>query len=93
MNKSELVKAIAEKTKMTIVDVEKSFNVFEEIVQEELKQGHEVRIYGFGKFSTRTYKARTMTTIFGKNKVVEIPAGVAVKFSTGKSLKAALNNK
>ena len=91
MNRKELVKEVAEKTKMTITDVEKCIKNTEKVILEELKQGNEIRFYGFGKFSTRAYKARTMTTAFGGGKVVNIPAGIAAKFSPGKMLKEALN--
>lgn len=90
MNKAELVSAIAEKTELKKVDVEKAVKAFVDVVTEELKKGGKVQLVGFGTFEVSKRAARegrnpqTKTTI-------TIPASNAAKFKVGKALKDAIN--
>lgn len=51
MNKSELVKAISEKSGSTIKDTEKFLDSFVETINEAMKKGDNVTLVGFGTFS------------------------------------------
>jgi len=85
MNKEELIKAIAEKTKFTKKDTEKFVSAFIEAVKEGLKKDGFVRLIGFGTFKTATRKERK-----GRNpqtgEEIIIPAKKIIKFSPGKTL-------
>ncbi|MBR1733930.1 MAG: HU family DNA-binding protein, partial [Alphaproteobacteria bacterium] len=50
MNKSELVKAISEKSGSTIKDTEKFLDSFIETITEVMKKGDDVTLVGFGTF-------------------------------------------
>lgn len=86
MTKKELVAAIAGETEETQKNVDTFLDAFTEIVEEELSNGSEVRLVGFGTFKVIQKKARK-----GINpktlKPINIPATKAPKFVAGKELK------
>ncbi len=92
MNKSELIKQIAEKTELTQKDVEAIINEFVVTTIKTLKGNNEVAIAGFGKFVARKRAAR-----LSKNprtqETIKVPASVAPAFKAGKAFKEALNRK
>jgi DNA-binding protein HU-beta len=92
MNKTELIAGMAEKTGLTKKDAEKALSGFVDVVTEELIKGGKVQLVGFGTFDTAERAARE-----GRNPQTGAPmpiaASKAVKFSVGKSLKDAVNNK
>jgi nucleoid DNA-binding protein len=70
-------------------EAQRHFEAFERVVTETLKDGKEVRITGFGKFSVRERKARE-----GRNpqtgQKMKIVASRVPSFSAGKALKEAV---
>jgi DNA-binding protein HU-beta len=92
MTKSELVSSIAEKVKMTKSDVENVLDSFLSVVTETLEKREEVRLVGFGVFSTRDRKATTARNPKTREPI-EVEASVVPAFRPGKSLKDAVNNK
>lgn len=95
MNKSDLVNALASKTKSSKAD---AFRMVEAIfapnglIAGELKKGAKVQITGFGNFETRKRGARK-----GRNprtgKEILIKASVAPVFRAGKGLKEVVGRK
>ena len=91
MNKQDLITAVAEATDLPkaksgdVVDA-----VFAAIEGALAKKGGEVRLVGFGTFSTSKRKAGK-----GRNpqtgEEIDIPASKAPKFRAGKQLKEAVN--
>ena len=91
MNKTELIKAIAEKSELTIKDVGNALEAFIDVVTEELKADRNVQLVGFGTFETVKKAERNgRNPATGEN--ITIPASIAPKFKPGKSLKDAVNN-
>ncbi len=90
MNKAELIEAIANSADMTKASVANVLDSFVEQVTKTLKKKGEVRLVGFGTFTTSKRKATT-----GRNPrtgaAIKIPASVQPKFKAGKALKDALN--
>ena len=86
MNKKELVAKLAEKTGETQKVSEKIVNAFVKVVEDELAQGGEIKLIGFGTFKVSQRKART-----GVNpktmKKMKIPAKQTPKCVPGKELK------
>ena len=90
MNKSELVQALANKTKLSRADAQRAidamFDTNDGIISRALKKGDRIQITGFGTFETRKRKART-----GRNprtgKEIKIPATTTPTFRSGKGLK------
>ena len=90
MNKTELVAKIAEKAELKKVDAEKALKAFEDVVTEELANGGEVRLVGFGTFSVKENAAREGVNPQTKEKM-PIPASKSPKFKAGKAFKDAVN--
>ncbi len=90
MNKSELVAAVADKTGMTKTDATSAVDAVFDAVQQELKDGGEVRLIGFGSFSVSRREASVGRNVATGEKV-NIPARNVPKFSAGKGLKEACN--
>jgi nucleoid DNA-binding protein len=90
MNKTELVKIVAEKSSLTQSDVNKAFDAILETITESLKNKEEVNLPGFGKFKVSQRSARK-----GRNPQtgaeIDIAAATVPSFSAGKSLKDAVN--
>ena len=90
MTKVEFVKKLKERAELaTLAQAEATLeNVFA-IIDESLKNGHDVSIYGFGSFKVIKRNARK-----GRNprtgKEIKIPAKKAAKFTAGKALKEGL---
>lgn len=86
MNKTELVKSIAEKADITQKDAEKVLNAVTASIEEALAQGEKVQLVGFGTFEVRERNART-----GRNpktgEEIKIAAAKVPAFKAGKALK------
>lgn len=86
MTKAELVKAIVEKSGMTIKATNTALNSFINIVYENLNKGFDVSIIGFGTFSVAERAARQARN-FQTGEMINIPASKRVRFKAGKALK------
>ena len=90
MNKNELISALAGATNLKKTQCSEVLQSFIDTVTNELKNGSEVKIIGFGTFKISKRKATT-----GRNPQtgaeIQIPASKQPKFSAGKALKAAVN--
>ena len=89
MNKTELVKEIADATGLTQKLATDALDAFMESITTALKAGDKVTLVGFGTFSVAERAART-----GRNpktgEELKIAASKAPKFSAGATLKAAV---
>lgn len=89
MNKSELVDVLAKKADLSKKDAKMVLDTFTEEVTKALTNKEEVRLTGFGKFTTSERKARK-----GRNpqtgEEIQIPARTVPKFKAGKNLKEAV---
>ncbi len=92
MNKTELIDAIAKDSGVSRADSARSLDSLITTVQKTLKQGDEVAITGFGKFSVTKRAARS-----GRNpatgEAIKIKASKAPKFTAGQTLKATVAGK
>jgi DNA-binding protein HU-beta len=90
MTKGELIDAVANRAGVSKVDADKTIQAFFELVVSSTKKGDKVSWPGFGAFSTSQRKAR-----IGRNPQtgapVQVPASIAMKFSSSSTLKAELN--
>lgn len=89
MNKTELVRAVAEKTHLAQKDIEVALNGIVEAIGEALSHGDAVQLVGFGSFVVKDVAARV-----GRNprtgEELSIPARKAPGFRAGKQLKERL---
>ncbi|WP_207537060.1 HU family DNA-binding protein [Sabulicella rubraurantiaca] len=91
MNKQDLVSVVAETGEMSKAKAGEVLDaVFDAITTALTKKGGEVRLVGFGTFSTSKRKAGK-----GRNprtgEEIKIPASTTVRFKAGKGLKDAVN--
>ena len=89
MNKSELIKQIADRAGLSQAKAGDALDAFCASVIDALSQGSEVAIIGFGTFKVSDRAERK-----GRNpktgEAIAIPASRAPKFSAGKALKDAV---
>lgn len=89
MNKTELVKAVAEKTGFTGKDVTVMLDALTKTVVDEVANGGNVQLIGFGTFESTVRAARE-----GKNphtgEAIKIPETIVPKFKPGKGFKDAV---
>lgn len=91
MNKQELIKSVYDKMDgLPLKQAENAVNAVLSSIKDELAQGGEVVLVGFGTFSVREQKVRT-----GRNpktgEKLTIPAKKVPTFKAGKGLKEAVN--
>jgi len=86
MNKTELVKAIAEKANLKVSETEKLVNAFIDQVSGTLKKKGKVTLVGFGTFTVAHRKAKTGINPKTGQKIMIKAKDVPV-FRAGKALK------
>ena len=90
MNKLQLIEAMANEVEVTKATAAACLDAFINTVTKVLKKKGDVRLVGFGTFTTAKRKATT-----GRNPqtgaAIKIPASTQPKFKPGKALKDALN--
>ncbi|MDR2781408.1 MAG: HU family DNA-binding protein [Holosporaceae bacterium] len=92
MNKTEITKAIADKSGLTLKDSEKFLKSFTEVVEKALSKGDDVVLIGFGTFSRVKHGARIARNL-QTGKTIQVPPSKTVKFRVGKNLKESVNRK
>ncbi|MBQ1246183.1 MAG: HU family DNA-binding protein [Clostridia bacterium] len=90
MNKSQLIKAVAEKGGISQKQVAETWALMEATILENLNAGEKVQLSGFGTFEIRQRAERK-----GRNpktgEVVTVPACKYLAFSSAKAVKESLN--
>ncbi|MFO7726698.1 MAG: HU family DNA-binding protein [Desulfonatronovibrio sp.] len=91
MNKSELIRSLAEERDISIDEATDIVSVFFDSMKEALKNGDRVEIRGFGSFKIKEYKPYQ-----GRNpktgEVVDVSPKKLPFFRAGKELKDYLNS-
>ena len=91
MNKSELIKALSDETKLPLEDAAMVVNTFVDCMKSSLLTGERVEIRGFGSFKIKEYKGYA-----GRNPKTGVSVEVEPKrlpfFRAGKELKEFLNS-
>jgi len=89
MNKTELIKQVAQEANLTQKDATASVQAVLDQITQALAEGDSVQLIGFGTFEVRERSART-----GRNpqtgEEMFIPGGKTPAFKAGKSLKEAV---
>ena len=90
MNKSELIKSVAEKSEISVAAAGRAVEAVMATISEQLAAHESVTLVGFGVFEVRERAART-----GRNpktgEPITIKASKAPAFKAGKALKEAVN--
>lgn len=92
MNKSQLVEAIMEQNKDINIkaQVERIVNSFTNIITDEVANGGEVALIGFGTFKSSPRKERTAKNLQTKE-IIKVPAKNVPSFKPGKAFKDKVN--
>lgn len=89
MNKAELAKEIAKKTKLSKAKSWEVLNAAIDAIKASLKKGSKVALIGFGSFQVKTRKART-----GRNprtgETIQIKARKVPTFTAGSDFKKSV---
>jgi len=89
MTKAELITGMAKSAGLTKADSERALNAFLTIAKTAIRKEGRLPLAGFGTFVVVNRKART-----GRNpqtgQPIQIKASKAVRFRTGKELKASI---
>ena len=89
MNKSQLVELVSVRTKTTKLQSESILDATLEVIRKAVSKGEEVKLVGFGTFSTLDRKSR-----LGRNpktgETVKIPRAKVPRFKAGKDFKELL---
>ncbi len=91
VKKSDMIKAVAQKTSLTQVQAEAIFDAFMDEFTSALANGEKVQFVGIGSFEVKTRAERTSRNPRTGEAVV-VPAQNYVSFSAGKKLKEAVKN-
>ena len=90
MNKSQLIKSVADKSELSQKQVSEAWNLIEATIVESLKAGEKVQLSGFGTFEVRERAERK-----GRNpktgEVVSVPACKYLAVVPAKAVKESLN--
>jgi DNA-binding protein HU-beta len=92
MNKSELITAVAEESKLTKKDIEKFLSAFESVVTKTLVEGRKIQLVGFTTIDVVERAERE-----GRNprngQPMKIAASKSPRFKAGKKLRDAVSGK
>ncbi len=90
MNKTELINEVAAKAEISKKDAEKAVTAVIDTIVEQVTEGNDVRIVGFGTFERRERKERTGCDP-RTNEKITIPASKVPAFKAGKAFKDAVD--
>ena len=92
VGKDELIHQIAARAGLNLKETSKVIDAFTDVVREDVSQGHEVRLMGFGTWNLRDVAPRRVKSIRGGDQIT-IPARRRVGFSVGAVLSQAAQGK
>lgn len=90
MNKTEFLKAIAEKAELTGKQAAKVYDAIVATVEEALKKGEKIQLVGFGTFELKAKPARECINPLTKKKI-KVAASKCPAFKMGKAFKELFN--
>lgn len=82
MNKTEFIKAVADKAGITLKDAKAAVDASLEVIQDEVAAGNEVAFVGFGTFVKKTRAARKGINPATKQQI-DIPETQVPSFKAG----------
>lgn len=90
MNKSQFVKAIAEKAGLTVKDTEAFVNAYADVVKDALVEGDKIQLVGFGSYEVKDVAEKQgINPATGEKITIAACKKPVLKFSS--AIKDALN--
>ncbi len=93
MNKAQLIEVIAQKANISKVQAELAINTLTRTITETINGGGEVTITGFGSFTAKEHKSRTVANPRNPSETINVPPTKVAKFKAGKNLKDTLKGR
>ena len=93
MNKTELISAVSKKTGIRKSDVQMILDACLSTITEELSEGQNVQLTGFGTFKVGNVKEHLSRNPLDSTEFIKIESTNRVYFSTGTKLKKEINVK
>lgn len=97
INKNDFLQIVAEKTGVSIHDVEKVYETIVEEIQNITLSGKDVSLTGFGTFSVKHHKGHPVQVDFNKersgSKTKSIPDYIVFKFSASSALTSRMRSR
>lgn len=90
MNKTELVKQVAQTAGLTVADAKKAVDAFVDVVKEAVAKDEKVQLIGFGTFGLKKREARQGVNPQSGQKIT-IAAKNVVKFTPGAEFSDKVN--
>lgn len=90
IGRAEFVKMISEKTGVPQTRVSSVVEAYENVVIEQLAEGNEINLRGFGAFKSKIRPAREYFNHF-KGENIKKPEARVVRFCPGKSFKQSVD--
>jgi DNA-binding protein HU-beta len=90
VNKQDIINAVAKATGQTKAAAADSVDAFCNTIKQAVSKGNEVRLIGFGTFTTKKVPAKTVRNP-RNGQQIKVAARTAVRFRPGKDLKDAAN--
>lgn len=92
MNKTEMIKEIAERTGVSKKDAEAVVHAFTDVVTEVMAAGDKITLVGFGTFESVEVAEKTGTIMLGdrKGETYVVPQHKSPRFKASKNLKNSL---
>ncbi|MFA6253003.1 MAG: HU family DNA-binding protein [Patescibacteria group bacterium] len=87
MNKAQLIESVAIKAGVSKKEADDVLKAFEDLVMENLKNGSEITLTGFGTFSAKKRSSRRGVNPQKPSEIITIPKVTVPKFKAGKTLK------
>jgi DNA-binding protein HU-beta len=87
MNKAQLIESVAIKAGVSKKEADDVLKAFEDLVMENLKNGNEITLTGFGTFSAKKRSSRRGVNPQKPSEIITIPEVTVPKFKAGKTLK------
>ena len=89
MNKTEFIKKLSKKSKLSLKECRNCLDVMTSIISETLKSGDNISLIGFGKFEA---KKRSSRKFFNHRtlKSITMPETIVPTFKAGKNFKDAM---
>lgn len=92
MNKEDLVKEVAKKTKVTQKEVGEILNSVIEVIEKNVSKGKKITLVGFGTFEAKKRASRVARNP-QTNVPLTIPERTVPVFTPGKAFKTLVNKK
>jgi len=86
MNKTEFLRAVADKAGLTLKDAGRAYDAMYDVVRETLANGEKIQLVGYGTYELKCKPARECINPATKTKV-KVPACKVPCFKFGKAFK------